>query len=44
MLHGRYHPVTMCKLVAGLDDKGEIAGLTMRISGQSILAGVARKT
>jgi len=41
MLHGRYHPVTMCKLVAGLDDKGEIAGLTMRISGQSILAGVA---
>jgi isoquinoline 1-oxidoreductase beta subunit len=41
MLHGRYHPVTMCKLVAGLDDKGEITGLTMRISGQSILAGVA---
>ena len=41
MRHGRYHPVTMCKLVAGLDDKGEIAGLTMRISGQSILAGVA---
>ena len=41
MLHGRYHPVTQCKLVAGLDDKGEITGLTMRISGQSILAGVA---
>jgi isoquinoline 1-oxidoreductase beta subunit len=41
MLHGRFHPVTQCKLVAGLDDKGEITGLTMRISGQSILAGVA---
>jgi isoquinoline 1-oxidoreductase beta subunit len=41
MLHGRYHPVTQCKLVAGLDDKGEITALSMRISGQSILAGVA---
>ncbi len=40
MLHGRFHPVTQCKLVAGLDDKGEIAALHMRISGQSILAGV----
>jgi len=41
MLHGRYHPVTQCKLVAGLDEKGEITALSMRISGQSILAGVA---
>ncbi len=40
MLHGRYHPVTQCKLVAGLDDKGEITGLHMRISGQSILAAL----
>ncbi len=40
MLHGRYHPVTQCKLVAGLDAKGELTGLHMRISGQSILAGV----
>jgi len=40
MAQGRFHPVTQCKLVAGLDDKGEITGLTMRISGQSILAGV----
>jgi isoquinoline 1-oxidoreductase beta subunit len=40
MLHGRFHPVTQCKLVAGLDDKGEITGLHMRISGQSILASV----
>jgi isoquinoline 1-oxidoreductase beta subunit len=40
MLHGRYHPVTQCKLVAGLDDKGNVTGLHMRISGQSILASV----
>ncbi len=41
MLHGRYHPVTQCKMTAGLDDAGNITGLHMRISGQSILAGVA---
>ncbi len=41
MLHGRYHPVTQCKLTAGLDAQGNLAGLHMRISGQSILAGVA---
>ena len=40
MLHGRYHPVTQCKLTAGLDAKGEITALHMRISGQSILASV----
>jgi len=40
MTHGRYHPVTMCKLVAGLDDKGQLEALHMRISGQSILAGI----
>jgi isoquinoline 1-oxidoreductase beta subunit len=40
MLHGRFHPVTQCKLAAGLDEKGEITGLHMRIAGQSILAGV----
>lgn len=41
MLHGRYHPVTQCKLQAGLDAQGNITALHMRISGQSILAGVA---
>jgi isoquinoline 1-oxidoreductase beta subunit len=40
MLHGRYHPVTMCKLKAGLDAQGNLTALHMRISGQSILAGV----
>ena len=41
MAQGRFHPITHCKMTAGLDDKGEITGLTMRISGQSILAAVA---
>jgi isoquinoline 1-oxidoreductase beta subunit len=40
MLHGRYHPVTMCKLSAGLDAQGNLNALHMRISGQSILAGI----
>ncbi len=40
MLHGRYHPVTQCKLRAGIDAQGNVTALHMRISGQSILAGV----
>ena len=40
MLHGRYHPVTQCKLTASLNDRNEVTGLHMRISGQSILAGI----
>jgi isoquinoline 1-oxidoreductase subunit beta len=40
MQHGRYHPVTQCRLVAGLDKDGNVDALHMRISGQSILAGV----
>jgi isoquinoline 1-oxidoreductase beta subunit len=40
MTHGRYHPATHCKLAAGLDEQGNITGFHMRISGQSILAGV----
>ncbi len=40
MTQGRYHPITQCRLQAGLDDKGQITALHMRISGQSILAGV----
>jgi isoquinoline 1-oxidoreductase beta subunit len=41
MLHGKYHPITQCKMTAGLDAQGNITGLHMRISGQSILASVA---
>ena len=40
MQHGRYHPVMQCKLVGGLDSSGNLTGLHMRISGQSILAAV----
>jgi isoquinoline 1-oxidoreductase beta subunit len=38
--HGTYHPITQCKLTGALDDKGNVTGLKMRISGQSILAGL----
>jgi len=40
MAHGFYHPVTKCKLVGGLDQKGKLSGLHVRISGQSILASI----
>ena len=40
MQHGHYHPITKAKMVAGLDDKGNLQGLHIRISGQSILAAV----
>lgn len=40
MLHGRYHPVTQCKMTASLDANGDVQALHMRISGQSIVAGI----
>ncbi|AWN48872.1 aldehyde dehydrogenase [Methylobacterium terrae] len=40
MTHGRYHPVTQCRMRAALDEAGNLTGLHMRISGQSILAGI----
>src|SRR4026208_1113823 len=40
MRHGRYHPVTQCKLVGAFDANNNLTGLHMRISGQSILAAV----
>ena len=40
MQHGHYHPITKAKMVGGLDDKGNLHGLHIRISGQSILAAV----
>ncbi|BBK32671.1 isoquinoline 1-oxidoreductase beta subunit [Stella humosa] len=41
MQHGFYRPITQAKLVGGLDAEGNLTGLHMRISGQSILASVA---
>jgi isoquinoline 1-oxidoreductase beta subunit len=44
MTHGRYHPVTQCKLVGAFDAAGNLTGLHMRISAQSIFASVAPQT
>ncbi len=41
MLHGTYHPVTQAKLVGAFDANNNLTGLHLRISGQSILAGVS---
>ena len=38
MLHDFYRPISQCKLAAGLDDKGNLTGLHVRVSGQSINA------
>ncbi len=40
MTHGLYHPVMQCKMSAGLDAQGNVTALHMRLSGQSILAGI----
>ena len=40
MTHGLYHPITQCKMSAGLDAQGNVTALHMRISGQSILASI----
>jgi isoquinoline 1-oxidoreductase beta subunit len=40
MTHGWYHPITQCKLTAGLDKDNNLIALHVRISGQSILARV----
>ena len=40
MAHDFYRPISQCKLAAGLDEKGALVGLHLRISGQSINAFV----
>jgi isoquinoline 1-oxidoreductase beta subunit len=40
MTHGRYHPVTQCKLSAAVDADGNVTAFHMRISGQSIVAAI----
>jgi isoquinoline 1-oxidoreductase beta subunit len=40
MAHGKYHPIMQAKLTAGLDAGGNLTGLEIRLSGQSILASV----
>ncbi|MEW6452908.1 MAG: molybdopterin cofactor-binding domain-containing protein [Pseudomonadota bacterium] len=36
--HDFYRPISQCKLSAGLDEKGNMVGLHVRVSGQSINA------
>jgi len=36
--HDFYRPISMAKMSAGLDEKGELVGLHVRVSGQSINA------
>jgi isoquinoline 1-oxidoreductase beta subunit len=38
--HDFYRPISQCKLTAGLDDQGNLQGLHIRVSGQSINAWV----
>ena len=40
MTHGKYHPVTQCRLVGAFDENKKLVALRMRLSGQSILASV----
>src|SRR5262245_25674993 len=40
MGHDFYRPISQCKMAAGLDEKGNLVGLHVRIAGQSINAFV----
>jgi isoquinoline 1-oxidoreductase beta subunit len=40
MTQGRYHPVMQSKLVGALDASGNLTGLHLRLSGQSIITAV----
>jgi isoquinoline 1-oxidoreductase subunit beta len=40
MTHGRYHPVMQAKLTGALDSSGNLTGLHVRLSGQSIVTSV----
>ncbi len=40
MTHCGFHPISQCKLTGGLDAAGNLVGLHMRLSGQSILASL----
>ena len=40
MAHGKYHPVTQCRLTGAFDKSNKLIALRLRLSGQSILANV----
>ncbi|WP_029587086.1 xanthine dehydrogenase family protein molybdopterin-binding subunit [Bradyrhizobium sp. URHD0069] len=37
MQHGKYHPITQCKLTGAFDAENNLSALQIRLSGQSIL-------
>jgi isoquinoline 1-oxidoreductase beta subunit len=37
MAHGRYHPITQCKMTGAFDADNNLTALQLRLSGQSIL-------
>lgn len=41
MIHGTFHPITKARFIGALDADGNVTGMHMRISGQSIRAGLA---
>lgn len=41
MRQGRFRPVGLCRMSAGLDEKGDLVGLSIRIAAPSILAFAA---
>ena len=41
MTHDYFRPIGQCRLVAGIDAKGDMVGLHLRVSGQSINAYVS---
>ena len=43
MTHGRYHPVTQCRLAGAFDADNNLTGLHVRLSGQSIFASTRRE-
>jgi isoquinoline 1-oxidoreductase beta subunit len=43
MQHGRYHPITQCKLTGAFDADNNLTALQIRLSGQSILFSLRPK-
>src|SRR6185369_3896288 len=44
LTHDFYRPIAQCKMAAGLDASGNLTGLQIRVSGQSINAFPPRTT
>jgi len=43
MQHGKYHPITQCKLTGAFDADNNLTALQIRLSGQSILFSLRRE-